>query len=102
MTVALNYQNISNHPGRVNNICPFTDQCNWKEVDFPSHKKDWKKFESSNRTIAFNVLYAPYNSEKIRPAYVSKYNSNRENQIMLLKITDGKKWHYLAVNNILH
>ena len=22
---------------------------NWKEIDFPSHSKDWKKFESNNK-----------------------------------------------------
>ena len=32
---------------------------------------------------------------KIRLAYKSKYNFKRENQVILLMITDGKKWHYL-------
>ena len=35
-----NYQNINNRPESVNNINPFIDQCNWSEIDFPSHKKD--------------------------------------------------------------
>ena len=26
-------------------IKPFIDKYNWKEIDFPSHNKDWKKFE---------------------------------------------------------
>ena len=38
----------------------------------------------------------------MRHAYQSKYNLNRENQIILLMITDGKKWHYLAVKNCLY
>ena len=29
----------------------------------------------------------------------SKYNLNRENQVILLMITDGEKWHYLAVKS---
>ena len=33
---------------------------------------------------------------------MSKYNTNRENQVILLMITDGKKWHYLEVKNCLH
>ena len=33
-------------------------------------------------------------------AYRSKYNSTRENQVMLLMITDSKKWHYLAVKRL--
>ena len=45
------------------------DQCNWKETDFPSTGKDWKKIESNNKSIAFNILYVPYNNEKIRHAY---------------------------------
>ena len=32
--------------------------------------------------------------------YKSKYNLNRENQVILLMITDGKKWHYLAVKKL--
>ena len=42
----------------------------------------------------------PYNTEKIRHAYNSKYNLNRENQVILLMITDGEKWHYLAVKSL--
>ena len=39
----------------------------------------------------------PYNTKKIRLTYKSKHNFKRENQVILLMITDGKKWHYLAV-----
>ena len=39
----------------------------------------------------------PYNTKEIRVAYKSKYNSKRKNQVILLMITDGKKWHYLTV-----
>ena len=42
----------------------------------------------------------PNNTEKIRHAYKSKYNLNRENQVILLMITDGKKWRYLAVKSL--
>ena len=42
----------------------------------------------------------PYNTEKIRHAYKSKYNLTRENQVILLMITDGEKWHYLAVKSL--
>ena len=54
-------------------------------ISFPSHKKDWKKFESNNKSIALNILYVPHNTEKIRHAYKSKYNLNRENQVILCK-----------------
>ena len=42
----------------------------------------------------------PHNTEKIRHAYKSKYNLTRENQVILLMITDGEKWHYLAVKRL--
>ena len=41
----------------------------------------------------------PHNTEKIRHAYKSKYNLTRENQVILLMITDGEKGHYLAVKS---
>ena len=45
---------------------PFIDQYNWKEITFTSHKKDYKKFELNNKSIALNTLYIPYNTKEIR------------------------------------
>ena len=42
----------------------------------------------------------PYDTEKIRYAYKSEYNLTRENQLVLLVIIDGEKWHYLAVKSL--
>ena len=42
----------------------------------------------------------PYNTEEIRQAYQSKYNLKRENQVILLMITYGKKWHYLPLKSL--
>ena len=100
LTVALNYQNIKNNLERISKIKPFIDRYNSKEIDFPSHKKDWKKSESNNKSIALNILYVPYNTKEIRHAYKSKYNVKRENRVILLMITDGEKWHYLAVKSL--
>ena len=36
----------------------------------------------------------------MRTAYVSKHNSDTENQVIVLMITDGKKWHYLFVKRL--
>ena len=58
-----------------------------------------KIFEKNNVTVAHNVLYA--RKEKVYPAYVSKHNSNREKQVILLIISNGEKlWHYLAVKKL--
>ena len=59
-TVALNYNRIGKNPQRILNIKSFIDQYNWKEIDFPSHSKDWKKFESNNKSIALKYLYLMY------------------------------------------
>ena len=86
VTVALNHEQIKSHLEKISN--------------FPSHKKDRKRFESNNKSIALNILYVPYNTKKIRHAYRSKYNFNCENLVILLMIADGKKLHYLAANKL--
>ena len=71
-----------------------------EKQSFPHIQKTGEKFEQNNKTIALNTLYVPYNSKQIRQAYISKYNNKRDNQVNLLMITDGEKWHYLAVKSI--
>ena len=93
LTVASNLQNIGKNSQRISKIKPFIDQYKQKGIDFSSHSKDWTKFEQNNKTIALNILFLPYNTEEIKLAYKSKYNNKRNNEIILLMITDGKKWH---------
>ena len=59
-----------------------------------------EKSELNNKSTALNISYVPHNTEKIRHVYKSKYNLTRENQVILLMITDGEKWHYLAVKRL--
>ena len=101
IAVALNHERIKKDPQRIPKIKPFINKYNWKDIEFPSHSKDWKKFEQNNKTIALNILFLPYNTKQIRPAYISKYNNERDNQVILLMITnDDENWHYLAVKSI--
>ena len=100
LTVALNYQNIKNHPERILNIKPFINEYNWEGIGFPSHQDsqgnsekpknimliDCKKFEQKNKTIALDILYVPHNKKERCVAYESKYNRKRENQVILLMI----------------
>ena len=76
LAVALNHEQIKSHAKRISNIKPFIDQYIWKEINFPSHKKDWNKI--------------PYNTKEIIHAYKSKY-IKRKNNATLLMISDGKK-----------
>ena len=98
-TLALNLNKIKKDPQRISKIKPFIEQYNWKEIEFPSTSKDWKKFELNNE-ITLNILYVPHNTRKIHVAYNSKHNLTRENQIILIMITHGEKWHYLMVKNL--
>ena len=65
ITVALNHEQIKSHPEIISNIQPFIDQYAWKEINFPSNKKDWNEFEKNNKTIALNILYVPHNTVEI-------------------------------------
>ena len=101
ITAALNYQNIDHHPERISKLKPFINNYNWKGIEFPSHSKDWRKFECNNKAIALNILYVPYKTKEIRQAYISEHNDKHNNQVNLLMITDGtNNWHYLAVKSI--
>ena len=42
----------------------------------------------------------PHNTKEIRHVYKVKHNLKRGNQIILLMITDCKKWHYLVVKSL--
>ena len=41
-----------------------------------------------------------HNTGKIHLAYKSKHNLTRENQLILLMITNGEKWHYTVVTRL--
>ena len=108
LTVELNHQNIRKNSERISNIKPFINQYNLKDINIKEDRGkleknnmaiDWKKFAQNNKTIAPNILFVPHNTKTIRLAYKSKYNHKSENQVVLLMITDGKKWHYLALTN---
>ena len=66
-------------------------------IHFPSNKDDLKNWENSEK-IALNVLYAW--KKNVYPAYVSKHNSNREREVILLMISNVEEHHYLAVKKL--
>ena len=99
VTLALNLDKIKKDPQGISKIKLFIDQYNWKDIDFPSTSKDWRKFELSNK-IALNILYVPHNTRKVNVSYKSKHNLTCDKQVILLMITDGEKWHYLVVKNL--
>ena len=97
-TVPLNHKEIGKDSGKITKIKPFINKHNRKGINYPSEKHKWKKFGKHNLTIAPNVLYAK--NEKIYPTYVSKHNSKREKQFILLMIPKKERWHYIAVKRL--
>ena len=98
--LALNFNKIDRNPQRISRIKPFIDNYSWNDINFPAAKKDLNRFESNNKNVALNILYVPFNTKKIEIAYKSKYNLVRDNQILLLMISNGENWHYLAVKSL--
>ena len=96
ITLALNLDKINKNSQRISKIKPFIEEYNWKDIDFPSTSKAWKKFELNNEVV-LNILYVPHNTKILEIAYKSKHNLTREKQIILLMINNGKNWHYLVV-----
>ena len=98
--IALNHEKIGIDLQIILKIELFMGQYEWKNTNFPATLKDWKNFEQDNNTIALNILFVPYNTKKISRAYISKYDYERGNQVILLIINDGKKWHYFALKSL--
>ena len=100
ITTALNHEQIKTNPQWTTKTELFIKQHAWNEIDFPLDAKDWKKFETNNKSITLNTLFAPHNEEEIKQAYILKHNPQRPNQVILLIITAGKEWHYLSVKSL--
>ena len=96
VTLALNIDTINDHPEKISKIKPFIEKYNWKDIDFSSTSKDWKKFELNNK-VALNILYVPHGTKEIEIAYKSKLNLAREKEVILLMISNSENWHYVIV-----
>ena len=100
LDVALPHQIIEAHPERTSKLKAFINKCNCEGIDFPAGQKDWIKFEKNYNKILLNILLVLRNAKTISVAYRSEYNNKRKKQVILLMITDGKNWYYLAVTNL--
>ena len=97
--MTLLYEEIKKDPQRQTKIKPFIDKYNWNGINYPSEKVGGKKIEKNNVTIVLLIVsYAKI--EKIYHTYVSKRNSNREKQVILLMISNGEGKHYLAAKKL--
>ena len=100
-TLALNFDKLTIHPERITKkIKSFINKYNCNDINFLTNRKDWNRFEVNNKNVALNILYVPFNTKKNEIAYKSKYNLVRDNQIILLMISNGENLHYLAVKSL--
>ena len=102
VVVALHHKKIKSHLERIQgNHHLFSFDYDWQGIYFPAGIKEWKRFEKNNETIALNILQVPHDEIKITHACKckSEYNHTCKNQIVLLMITGGEKWHYTALKS---
>ena len=60
---------------------------------------NFKQGQKTGKNLKKIIQNSP-NTKEISVAYKSKYKQKREKQVILLMITDGNKWHYLAVSSL--
>ena len=89
ITVALNHEEIGIHPEKISKILNHIDKNNWKNINFPSQRKDRETFEKNNTNIALNILSVPFNKKIFESQYKSKHSHTRQKQVILLMITDN-------------
>ena len=91
-----------------NKLLDCTDKLNWNGIGFPASTPDYKRFEKLNEDKAWNVMYIPFNKEDndngietidIEQEYISNFNFTRKKQVVLLKISNDKKCHFLALKS---
>ena len=90
---------MGSHPERLPHADFLRYFHNWEGIEFPAGIKDWERFEKNNETVALNILQVPHDEKNITHVYKSKHNHTRKNQVVLLMITDGEKWHYIALKS---
>ena len=71
--------------GRISKSNVFIDKYNLEEINYPSEKNDWTKFEKNNWTIGLNLLYAEKEEKNVLSIFQNTTQSMEE------------KWHYLVV-----
>ena len=59
ITLALNHEQIKKDLQRITKIKPIIYKYNWKEIDFPSNKQDWKSLNqiTNQLLLIFYMLH---------------------------------------------
>ena len=91
ITAALNHENIGKNPKRIVRIRLFINQLGWKEKGFLSEVKDWKSFETNDKSLALNVLLLLI----ILPKHYTQAHLN--NVSLVLSMSQSKTANYIQI-----
>ena len=91
VTLLLYHEQIGKNYCIITKIKQYTNNFDWKNVNFPPQEQDYKTFEMNNNSIAINILYVPSDTGKISYLYKCEFNKTREKQSILLILTDDQK-----------
>ena len=96
--IVLYHNELGKNPGRISKKLDIYSTFNWQNIDFPASYEDYATFERLNSDVALNILYVPFNEQNVCPDQISNRNFDKIDQVILLKVNDGKgKWHFLAL-----
>ena len=73
------------------------------KISFSTKSKNWEKSGKHNKNVTLDTLSvnnSDENSLLIKQAGIYECNSKRENQVILLMITDDHKWNHLEVTKL--
>ena len=107
ITAALQHEEIGKNPQRISKFRPFVNSYNWNDISFPAASVNFKIFEQNNKNIALNVLSIEPFKKELFTTYRSKFNKEREKQVIILMINENEtveleehKYHYVAVKRL--
>lgn len=73
MIATLSNKIIGKHLERITEFKLLINQCERNDINFPAEAKDWRKFETNNKTIPFNFFLSSLsNREKNKQLFMSK------------------------------
>ena len=103
ITIAFFNKAFGKNPGGIGqNLQLRTDNFLQYDINFPASYEDYETFERLNPDVELNIFDVPFQKQNILPEYISKHNFDNKDQVILLKISDGKgKWHFLALTSVL-
>ena len=104
---APHHEEIGKNPQRISKFRPFANSYNWNDISFPGASVNFKIFEQNNKSIALNVLSIEPVKKELFTTYRSKFNKEREKQVIILMINENEtveleehKYHYVAVKRL--